>query len=198
MRVDKFDPESETASNGINAMTIRNIPSIEHSDLKVREAGRILIEVRALLDTDPIAVRGRVERLAKVLGVTGRLGKADGLARGGLAPWQVRRLREHIAANLCSALPLSELAKLVQLSTGHFARSFRQSFGVSPHTFIIEQRVHRAMCLILESEAPLAEIALSCGMTDQSHLTRLFTRNVGMSPAAWRRRQSAAIPAQAA
>jgi AraC-like DNA-binding protein len=84
------------------------------------------------------------------------------------------------------------------LSTGHFARAFRQTFGVSPHTFIIEQRVNAAKRLILETGAPLAEIALSCGMADQSHLTRHFTRKVGMSPAAWRRHQSAPLLAQAA
>lgn len=115
-----------------------------------------------------------------------------------LAPWQERRLHEHIAANLCDPLPLCKLASLVRLSTGHFARAFRQSFGVSPHTFIIEQRVNAAKQLILKGEIPLAQIALCCGMADQSHLTRHFTRKVGMSPAAWRRQQSAPTLAQAA
>jgi AraC-like DNA-binding protein len=194
-------------------MTIHNIRSIEHAEVvdlearafgptdvdpKVREACRILKEVRAVLDTDPVAARGHVERLAQVLGATGCASKAGAAHRGGLAPWQERRLREHIAANLCEPLPLSALAALVRLSNGHFARAFRQSFGVSPHTFIIEQRVSAAKRLILESEAPLAEIALSCGMADQSHLTRHFTRRVGMSPAAWRRHQTAPVIAQAA
>jgi len=172
--------------------------SFDPVDARVSEACRILKEVCAVLDTDPSAARGHVERLAKVLGATGRKGETEGAHRGGLALWQERRLREHIAAKLCDPLPLSELAALVRLSIGHFARAFRRSFGVSPHTFIIEQRVDAAKRLILESEAPLAEIALSCGMADQSHLTRHFTRKVGMSPAAWRRRQMAPIIAQAA
>ena len=168
------------------------------ADPKVREACRILKEVRAVLDTDPVAARGHVERLAKVLGAIHCTPASDGSHRGGLAPWQERRLREHIAANLCDPLPLSELAALVRLSTGHFARAFRQSFDVSPRAFIIEQRVNAAKRLMLDSEAPLAEIALSCGMADQSHLTRHFTRKVGMSPAAWWRHQTAQLATQAA
>src|ERR1700752_688375 len=78
------------------------------SDAKVREACRILRDVRAVLDTDPVAARGHVERLAKVLGATACMDAADGSHRGGLAPWQARRLREYIAANLCDPLPLSD------------------------------------------------------------------------------------------
>lgn len=168
------------------------------AESKVREACRILKEVRAVLDTDPVAARSHVERLAKVLGATGGTDTPEGSHRGGLAPWQARRLREYISANLCDPLPLADLAALVRLSTGHLARAFRQSFGVSPRAFIIKQRVEAAKRLILESETPLAEIALSCGMADQSHLTRHFTRAVGTSPAAWRRHQTALTLAQAA
>jgi AraC-like DNA-binding protein len=181
-------------------MTFHYIQPFERSEVdpKVRAACRILKDVQAVLDSDPVAARGHVERLAKVLGATGCAGESDGLRRSGLAPWQERRVREYIAANLSGPLPLPELAAVARLSTGHFARAFRQSFGVSPHAFIIEQRVNAAKRLILESETPLAEVALSCGMADQSHLTRNFTRRVGISPAAWRRQQSAPIIAQAA
>src|SRR5262249_47301085 len=150
----RFDPVSEAAFNGTRAMSLHSIQSIEHGDVvsldirvadadgdsKVREACRILREVRAVLDTDPVAARGHVDRLARVLGAVDAAGEPNGSHRGGLAPWQARRLREHIAGNLSDTLPLSELAALVRLSTGHFARAFRQTFGVSPHTFIIEQR----------------------------------------------------------
>jgi len=170
---------------------VRSVGSVD--DPKVREACRILKDVRAVLDSDPVAARGHLERLAKVLGANGFPDESDGSRRGGLAPWQERRLREHIAANLSKPLPLSELAALVRLSAGHFSRAFSRSFGVTVHTFIIEQRLIAAKRMILDSEAPLAEIALSCGMADQSHLTRHFTRRVGVSPAAWRRQQAAAI-----
>jgi transcriptional regulator GlxA family with amidase domain len=140
-----------------------------------------------------VAARGYVERLAKIFGSTDCTDKPGGMQRGGLAPWQQRRVRDHIAANLSDPLPVFELASLVRLSTGHFSRAFRQSFGVSARKFIIAQRVNAAKRLLLESGTPLAQIALACGMADQSHLTRHFTRNVGMSPAAWRRNQTALL-----
>jgi AraC-like DNA-binding protein len=167
------------------------------SDPKLREACCLLEQVRAVLDSDPVAARSHLERLARILGATGCMEAHQGSHRSGLAPWQARLLREYIAAHYCHPLPLSELAALVRLSTGHLARAFRQSFGVSPRTFIIQQRLDAAKRLILESETPLAEIALSCGMADQSHLTRLFTRSVGTSPAAWRRYQAALTVSQA-
>jgi len=178
-------------------LDVRDFGSLE-PDPKVREARRVLRELQAALPADQVTARGHVERLARILGASGRTSLSYEPPRGGLAPWQERCLRERIAADLCAPHPLPELAALVRLSTGHFTRAFRQSFGVSPHTFIIDQRVNAAKRLMLESEAPLAEIALSCGMSDQSHLTRHFTRRVGMSPAAWRRQQMAPITAQAA
>jgi AraC-like DNA-binding protein len=173
-------------------LDVRDFGSLE-PDPKVREARRILKEAQAALFSDPVIARGLLERLGRVLGAAAGAGEPNAAPRGGLAPWQEQRLRERISANLCDPHPLSELAALVRLSTGHFTRAFRQSFGVSPHTFIIDQRVNAAKRMILESDAPLAEIALSCGMADQSHLTRHFTKHVGMSPAAWRRQQTALL-----
>jgi transcriptional regulator GlxA family with amidase domain len=106
---------------------------------------------------------------------------------GGLAPWQLRRVREHIAANLSDTLPIERLAALVRLSAGHFARAFKASMGVSPHAYIINQRLERAREMMLATREPLCAIALACGFADQTHMTRLFTRHKGRSPAAWRR-----------
>jgi len=107
--------------------------------------------------------------------------------RGGLAPWQTRRAREILAANLDGATPLAEVARQCGLSVGHFSRSFRQSFGATPHQWLVQQRLEAAKDLIRSCRMPLSSVALSCGFADQSHLTRVFTRAVGASPAAWRR-----------
>jgi AraC family transcriptional regulator len=106
---------------------------------------------------------------------------------GGLAPWQVRVVREHIAANLAEPLPTQDLAARVRLSASHFARAFKATLGVSPHAYVIRQRVERAKELMLTTDTPLSEIALICGLADQSHLTRVFGRHEGHSPGAWRR-----------
>jgi AraC family transcriptional regulator len=107
--------------------------------------------------------------------------------RHGLAPWQVRRVIAHIDANLGNPIRNNELAALARLSTFHFAVAFRKSVGEAPHEHIIRRRVERAQGLMLSTDKSLSDIAAECGMADQSHLTRLFRRLVGESPAAWRR-----------
>lgn len=112
---------------------------------------------------------------------------AKDLARGGLAPWQVRTLNAHIDANLDGDIRVEDLAGLVRLSVSHFGRAFKQSFGRSPHAHVIAERIARAQVLMLETAEPLAQIALDVGLSDQSHLSRLFRQATGDTPFAWRR-----------
>jgi AraC family transcriptional regulator len=107
--------------------------------------------------------------------------------RGGLAPWQVRTLTTYIDANLNASLSCEVLARLANLSVSHFARAFKRSFGYSPHVFLLRRRMVRAQGLMLNSNAPLAQIAIECGFADQAHLSRLFLQFTGESPASWRR-----------
>jgi AraC-like DNA-binding protein len=107
--------------------------------------------------------------------------------RGGLAPWQVRRVLAHIEANLNTPIRNKDLAAIARLSEYHFNVAFRTSVGEAPHAFIIRRRMERAQGLMLSTEKPLSEIALECGLTDQAHFSRLFRRIVGESPASWRR-----------
>jgi len=112
---------------------------------------------------------------------------------GGLAPWQVRRLRTYMEANLSSPIHCEDLARLVRLSVSHFMRAFKDSFGCAPHAFLIRRRMERAQGLMLTTDEALGQIALACGLADQSHLTRLFQKWVGESPAAWRRARMNAL-----
>ena len=107
--------------------------------------------------------------------------------RGGLAPWQERRAKEIMDANLAGEISLDELAKQCGLSSSHFSRAFRQSAGTPPHRWLLRQRVEKAKRLLRDRQSSLSEVALACGFADQSHLTRVFTKLSGASPAAWRR-----------
>jgi AraC-like DNA-binding protein len=109
--------------------------------------------------------------------------------RGGLAPWQERRAKELLNANLEGAIPLDRLATECGLSVRHFARAFRQSTGVAPHRWLLKRRVELAHKLLGNPLLSLAEVAVRCGFSDQSHFTRVFTAMSGASPGAWRRMQ---------
>lgn len=110
--------------------------------------------------------------------------------RGGLRAWQAHKVRAYIDSHITGPLPVAELCELVHLSEAHFSRAFRRTFGKSPHAFVIRRRVELAAQYMLQTEAPLSDIALQCGFTDQPHLCRHFRRTTGRTPAAWRRAQS--------
>jgi AraC family transcriptional regulator len=105
----------------------------------------------------------------------------------GLAPWQIRKIRTHIAANLTDAITTQHLATMARLSPFHFSRAFRNSFGDSPHHYVLRLRIERSQGLMLTTQSTLADIALDCGLVDQAHFGKLFRRFVGESPAKWRR-----------
>jgi AraC family transcriptional regulator len=106
---------------------------------------------------------------------------------GGLAPWQERLAKELMAARLDRRLSMAELASECRLSCTHFARAFRQSTGLPPHRWLLAYRVAKAKALLLADHTPLEDIASACGFANQCHLTRVFSRHVGESPAAWQR-----------
>jgi AraC family transcriptional regulator len=106
---------------------------------------------------------------------------------GGLLPWRARKVLEYIDAHLSGPVRVSDLSAVARLSEAHFSRSFKRAMGVSPHTFVLRRRVDLAARLMLQSPASLAEIALCCGFTDQSHLCNQFRKRTGESPARWRR-----------
>ena len=114
------------------------------------------------------------------------------IPRGSLAPWQVGRVLTHIEIHLGAPITTAELAALVRLSPFHFSRAFRRSLNDSPHAYIARRRVERAQGLMLTTTTPLAQIAVSCGLADQAHFTRLFRRFAGESPGAWRRARATA------
>lgn len=105
----------------------------------------------------------------------------------GLAPWQVRRIQDHLLDHIERQVRLKELADLVQLSPKHLCTAFRRSTGIPPHAWISQQRAERAKLLLLRPGAELSQIALALGYPDQSAFGTAFRKATGMSPGRWRR-----------
>lgn len=101
---------------------------------------------------------------------------------GGLSPTQLKLVMDYINDYLDRELSLEELAAIAQLSAYHFCRSFKRSTNFTPHQYVIRQRVERAKLLLKDGKLGIAEVAVACGFTHQSHLNRHFKRLTGVTP----------------
>ena len=164
-------------------------PGVGHDDTVVRHLGSSLLEaLHRPAETNQLFVDHMMLALtAHVAQAYGGLQRPAELARGGLAPWQVKRACEKLESDLGGKFSLGQIAAEFDLSVSHFSRAFRVSTGLPPHQWLLRQRVNTAKQLMSVRDLPLSEIAISAGFANQSHFTRVFSSVVGVSPAAWRR-----------
>jgi AraC family transcriptional regulator len=101
------------------------------------------------------------------------------------------RAKEFLLYRICGNASVDEVAAECGVSTDYFSRTFKWATGLPPYRWLTLQRIERAKSLLRNSEDSLVEIALACGFSNQSHFTRLFSREVGLSPGQWRRRENA-------
>ena len=111
-----------------------------------------------------------------------------------LLAWQARKVLDHIDRHINSRVPVADLCALVGCSEAHFSRSFKGTFGYSPHAFVVRRRVELAATYMLQTEMSLSDVALGCGFVDQAHLCKHFRVVTGETPAAWRRAKRAQGP----
>jgi AraC family transcriptional regulator len=93
---------------------------------------------------------------------------------------------DYLDAHLAQEIRLADLAQLLDMSQFHFSRLFKQSLGVSPYQYLLQQRVERAKRLLKQTEQSIMNIALKCGFSSHSHLSKQFRQLTGMSPKAYR------------
>jgi len=141
----------------------------------------IAVAVRLLPQIDAAASRSFAPQTA------GAPPASPALQRGGLAPWQVLRVKALVEVRLADRVTSAELAAAARLSPSHFSRAFRASFGDAPKTYVNRRRIARSKDMMLSTGDSLAAIALACGLSDQAHFCRMFRRFEGQSPSVWRR-----------
>ena len=108
-----------------------------------------------------------------------------------LLAWQARKVLDYIDGHIASRVLVADLCALVWRSEAHFSRSFRGTFGCSPHVFVVRRRVKLAAKYMYQTDMSLSDIALACGFVDQAHLCKHFRVVSGETPAAWRRARRA-------
>lgn len=148
---------------------------------------RLLEAAKREIDKDQSAAKAVIVMASALLRV--EVDRQAGTGHGGssgLAGWQRRRICSYIEANLDRTIPVKRLSDIARLSSAHFSRAFKRSFGEPPHAYIVRCRLERATHLMLATDVSLSQIALTCGFTDQAHLSNLFRQRIGVSPASWR------------
>ncbi|MBD1866433.1 helix-turn-helix transcriptional regulator [Cyanobacteria bacterium FACHB-471] len=95
---------------------------------------------------------------------------------------QLQQVIDYIHTYLNRDLSLAELADVINISPTYFANLFKQATGISPHQYVIRQRVERAKVMLTKTDLAIADIALQVGFSSQSHLTQHFKRFTGMTP----------------
>jgi AraC family transcriptional regulator len=113
--------------------------------------------------------------------------RARAVTRGGLSGWQQKRVAEFIEEHLAEEVRLNALAELVDLSPYHFARAFKQSFGVPPHRYHVSRRIERAKELLAAPSSSVTDVALAVGFAETSSFSSAFRKTTGYAPSEYRR-----------
>jgi AraC family transcriptional regulator len=178
----------QTAYTSRPAEWVELVPHLPVYDPLLKHMALVL---QAEIEAESMADRLYAESLADALAIhflkryAACRPSARVLARG-LAPYKLRRTTTYIQEHLDHQLSLIELAAVAQTSPKHFARLFKYATGKTFHQYVLSRRIDRAKQLLAETMLSLSEVSYQVGCTDQSHLTALFRKHVGMTPKAYR------------
>lgn len=164
-------------------------PEPTDSERSLAEIARLLEHAQSALHEDSQASYLCLEQAMELLRRANLCATCTVRAPGGLSAWQTRRLDAYIQQNLETSIRTNQLAALLNLSSSHFSHAFKQSFGTTPLNYVARKRIEAARQMMLSSDAPLTHIAHAHGFCDQSHFSRTFRRETGVSPQLWRQRR---------
>lgn len=105
----------------------------------------------------------------------------------------LRRARDLIDREYASQLDVATLAKAALMSTAHFSRQFRATYGETPYSYLMTRRIERAMALLRRRELSVTEVCMTVGFTSLGSFSARFTELVGETPSAYRDRDHSAL-----
>lgn len=111
-----------------------------------------------------------------------RFGVAAPARPARLAPWQLRRVREHVCANLAGPIAVADLAAAAGVSAGHFHRAFRATTGRTPLAYVTDERVTRALEMLAKEPLTVTTLASRVGFLSPGHFARVFRARTGRNP----------------
>jgi AraC family transcriptional regulator len=176
LEMDRQPAEGTTFQSGVHDASIEGLLSLMINDLEA--------------ECQPDALYS--ETLAHALAIRfllykSRSGDTQNSSAKPLPPRILRRIRDRIAAELDTELSLVSLAKESGYSRAHFLRMFRAATGLTPHQYVLEMRLSTAQELLRQSKLSLADVALKCGFSSQTHMNDVFRKQLGVTPQEYRR-----------
>lgn len=186
-----IDPDffSRVAREQMNTSRIELIPTFARSDTLIQS---IALNIKVELDS------GRYERFyieplyhALLMHLLKNYCNKEFLTDktgNGLPPHKLKQAINYINRNLDENIKISDIAKLLDISQYYFCRLFRESTGIAPYRYVIQQRVFKVKALIEENKLSLCDIAIECGFSSQSQMTHHFRKLVGITPKIYRDR----------
>ncbi|MFH7029488.1 MAG: helix-turn-helix domain-containing protein [Heteroscytonema crispum UTEX LB 1556] len=177
-----------TETIDINPERLELLPEFRTRDRQIEAIGMMLL---AEFKQENVGSSLYIESLTNVLAVHLLRQYAASKPRltiyqGGLPERQLMQVLEYIDAHLDRDIKLADLAQLLGMSQFHFSHLFKQSIGIAPYQYLLQQRIERAKQLLKQSDRSIMEIALDCGFNSHSHLSKQFRQFTGMTPKAYR------------
>lgn len=179
-----FQPEIFSGTDE-DVPLFRTVPALFNS--AVPGIGKLIDQFADELQTPSILNLEAVDCLARLVLIRiARHLHRSRVATYRLTPKVIARLRDYVDAHLREPILVADLAKQAGQSPSHFAQSFMERTGQSPHKFVIALRVKRAAALLARSDSSLADIAYECGFASQQHMSTVLRRYTGTTPRRFR------------
>jgi AraC family transcriptional regulator len=180
---------SQIAYESVNPDRVELLATLKKSDVLIYQIG---LALRSNLEADGSSSRLYADSMATALSAhllrhysTRNHDFRD--YQDGLSKQPLKQAIEYIQAHLGENLSLREIADELGMSQYYFCRLFKRSTGVSPHQYLMQQRVEKAKYLLKQSNLTVTSVALECGFANQSHFAKYFHKCTGLNPKAFRR-----------